>query len=161
MEDAGKTNILINQEDTNGKTLDQAFIYGEKDNKIFISLQMKCLSNKVEHYNTLKNINKENIKENCQSILLTSELDLNVHIRQWHYIIIAYYNKEEKDNIYCKQLERHCKQKDLELFYFDPLEQKLYNKELKMPKKLRFLIGQTLIIIFQNQIHITQFIMKK
>ena len=38
MEDTGRTNILINQEDTNGKTLDQAFIYGEKDNKIFIGL---------------------------------------------------------------------------------------------------------------------------
>ena len=137
IKDIDDTSILINQVDANGKTLDQAFIYGKKDNKILIGLQMKCLSDKVDHYNTLKNINKDSIKQNCQSILLRSKFDLNIQIKQWHYIIIAYYNKDEKDNIYCKQLERHCKKQDLEIFYFNPLEQKLYDKQFKVVKKIQ------------------------
>ena len=131
IKDVDNNGILINQEDANGKTLDQAFIYGDKDNKKLLGLQMKCLSDRVSQYNTLQNINKENIKQNCQTILLRSKLDLNVEIKEWHYIIVAYYNPEEKDNIYCKQLERHCKQNDLEIFYFNPEKQKLYNNKFK------------------------------
>ena len=33
--------ILIDQKNRNGKTLDQAFLYGNKDEKILIGLQMK------------------------------------------------------------------------------------------------------------------------
>ena len=124
-------NILINQEDVNGKTLDQAFIFGEKDNKKFLGLQMKCLSNKVEHFTSLKSIKKENIKQNCQNILLRCKLDLNITIKEWHYILVAYYNKNESENVYCKQLESHCKSNDLEIVYFNPEEQQLYNKEFK------------------------------
>ena len=136
IKDVDNNGILINQEDANGMTLDQAFIYGDKDNKKLLGLQMKCLSDRVSQYNTLQNINKENIKQNCQTILLRSKLDLNVEIKEWHYIIIAYYNPEEKDNIYCKQLECHCKQNDLEIFYFNPEKQKLYNNKFKEIKSI-------------------------
>ena len=137
--DIGDRSILINQEDSNGKTLDQAFIYGKKDKKIFLGLQMKCLSNKVEHSTTLKNIYKENIKQNCQSILFRCKSDLNVQIKEWHYIIIAYYNnkEKEKDNVYCKQLLRHCKQKDLEIYFFNPEEQKIYNNKFVEVEKIQ------------------------
>ena len=136
IDNIGKKNILINQEDANGKTLDQAFIFGEEDNKIFLGLQMKYLSNKIEHSTLLKSINKEEIKGDCQNILLRCKLDLNVQIKEWHYILVAYYNKKDKDNIYCKQLEKHCKCNDLEIVYFDPEEQKLYDKDFK---KIKFI----------------------
>ena len=129
-------NILINQEDVNGKTLDQAFIFGEEDNKIFLGIQMKCLSDKVDNYTDLKNINKEDIKKYCQSVLLRCKFDLNIQIKEWHYILFAYYNKKDKENIYCKQLERHCKCYDLEIVYFDPEEQHLYDKEFKKIKEI-------------------------
>ena len=136
LDNIGDKNILINQEDVNGKTLDQAYIFGEEDNKIFLGLQMKCLSDKVDHSTSLKSINKEDIKKDCQSILLRCKFDLNVQIKEWHYILVAYYNKKDKENIYCKQLERHCKCKDLEIVYFDPEEQHLYNKEFKKIKEI-------------------------
>ena len=129
--------LLINQEDVNGKTLDQAFIFGDENNKIFLGLQMKCLSNKVDHFTTLKSINKENIKQNCQNILLRCILNLNIEIKEWHYILVAYYNKNEIDNTYCKQLERHCKRNDLEIVYFNPEEQLLYDKEFKKIKNIK------------------------
>jgi hypothetical protein len=129
-------NILINQEDLNGKTLDQAFIFGEEDNKIFLGIQMKCLSDKVDNSTALKNINKEDIKKYCQSVLLRCKFDLNIQIKEWHYILFAYYNKKDKENIYCKQLERHCKCYDLEIVYFDPEEQHLYDKEFKKIKEI-------------------------
>ena len=53
----------------NGKTLDQAFIYGEESNKILLGLKMICFSDKVENSIALKSINKEDIKKDCQSIL--------------------------------------------------------------------------------------------
>ena len=134
LDNIGKNNILINQEDVNGKTLDQAFIYGEEDNKIFLGLQMKCLSDKVDHSTLLKSINKEEIKEDCQNILLRCKLDLNVQIKEWHYILVSYYNKKDKENIYCKQLEKHCKSNDLEIVYFDPEEEKLYDKDFNKIK---------------------------
>lgn len=132
----GDENILINQEDVNGKTLDQAFIFGEEDNKIFLGIQMKCLSDKVDNSTALKNINKEDIKKYCQSVLLLCKFDLNIQIKEWHYILFAYYNKKDKENIYCKQLERHCKCYDLEIVYFDPEEQHLYDKEFKKIKEI-------------------------
>ena len=137
IKDISKKSILLNQEDVNYKTLDQAFIFGEKDNKKFLGLQMKCLSNKVNHSTLLKSINKENIKQNCQNILLRCKLDFNFQIQEWHYILVAYYNKKEVDNIYCKQLAHHCKVNDIEIVYFDPEEQKLYNKEFKAIDKIK------------------------
>ena len=122
-------NILIIQEDINNKTLDQIFIYGENNNKILLGLQMIYFSDKVDNSNSLNNVNKEKIKKEFQNILLHFKIDLNIQIKQWHYILIAYYNKKDVDNIYCKQLERHCKNNDLEIVYFDPEEKKLYNNE--------------------------------
>ena len=136
IKDIKENSILINQEDANGKTLDQAFIYGEKNNKIFLGFQMKCLSDKLNHGTSLKKINKNDIKENCQNILLRSKFDFNVEIKEWHYIIIAYYNKNEKNNIYCKQLERHCKKNDIEIFYINPEEKKLYDYKFKKTNKI-------------------------
>ena len=136
IKDIDDNGILINQEDVNVKPFDQVFIYGDKDNKKLLCLQMKCLSDKISQHTALQDINKENIKQNCQAILLRANLDLNIEIKEWHFIIIAYYNKEEKNNIYCKQLERHCKQNDLEIFYFNPENQKLYNNKFKEVKKI-------------------------
>ena len=90
---------------------------------------MICFSDKVENSIALKSINKEDIKKRLSKYSLSCKFDLNILIKEWHYILVAYYNKNDKDNIYCKQLERHCKQNDLEIVYFDPEEQKLYDKE--------------------------------
>ena len=121
IENINGKNILIEQEQVNGKTLDQAFIYSDKNGQhIFIGLQMKCLSNKTNHSTTLKGLTKENIKNNCQTILLRANKDLGINIKEWHYFIIAYYNENDIDNEFCKQLEKHCKNQDIPIVYYDP-----------------------------------------
>ena len=97
---------------------------------------MIYFSDKVDNSNSLNNVNKEKIKKDFKNILLHFKIDLNIQIKQWHYILIAYYNKKDNDNIYCKQLERHCKNNDLEIVYFDPEEKKLYNNEFIEIKRI-------------------------
>ena len=136
-------NILIEQEQVNGKTLDQAFIYSDKDEKyIFIGLQMKCLSNKTNHSTTLKGLTKENIKNNCQTILLRANIDLGIYIKEWHYFIIAYYNEKDLDNEFCKQLQKHCKNQDIPIVYYNPEIPSLYinnvnNNKFEKLKKIQ------------------------
>jgi len=121
-----KNSILIEQEQVNGKTLDQAFIYSDNNKNIFIGLQMKCLSNKANHSTSLKGITKENIKNNCKSILLHAILDLGIIIEEWHYFIVAYYNDMDIENKYCNQLQRHCKGQDIPIIYYNPENPGLY-----------------------------------
>lgn len=120
IDNINKNSILIEQEQVNGKTLDQAFIYSDNNKHIFIGLQMKCLSNKANHSTSLKGITKENIKNNCQSILVRAILDLGIKIEEWHYFIIAYYNDMDIENEFCNQLQRHCKSQDIPIIYYNP-----------------------------------------
>ena len=125
-----ENNILLEQEQVNGKALDQGFIcHLKKDNaykNIFIGLQMKCLSDKANHSTMLKNITKSNIKENIKNILLRSKLDYNIKYDEWHYFIIAYYNTLDKDNNFCRELNNHCKKENIAIIYYHPVEQALY-----------------------------------
>ena len=132
-------NILLEQEQINGKTLDQGFIYNitnENEKKyIFIGLQMKCLSDNANHSTSLKKITKKKIKENIQNILIRSKLDYDINIDEWHYYIVAYYNKLDKDNIFCNQLNEHCKSQDISIIYYDPKNPSLYiNRNNKFDK---------------------------
>ena len=126
IDNINKNNILIEHEQVNGKTLDQAFIYSNEDKQIFIGFQMKCLSDKTNHRTTLKGITKENIKNNCQSILLRAKLDLGINIKEWHYFIIANYNDNDIDNEFCRQLQKHCKNQDIPIIYYNPENQSFY-----------------------------------
>lgn len=134
IENINKNNILIEQEQVNGKTLDQAFIYSNENKQIFIGFQMKCLSNKTNHSTTLKGITKENIKNNCQSILLRAKLDLGINIEEWHYFIIAYYNDNDIDNEFCRQLHKHCKNQDIPIIYYNPENPCFYINNININK---------------------------
>ena len=134
---------MIEQEQVNEKTLDQAFIYSDKNGQhIFIGLQMKWLSNKTNHSTTLKGLTKENIKNNCQTILLRANIDLGINIKEWHYFIIAYYNENDIDNEFCKQLQKHCKNQDIHIVYYDPERpsfyiNNVYNNKFEKLKKIQ------------------------
>ena len=130
IENINENSILLEQEQVNKKTLDQAFIYSDKNKQIFIGLQMKCLSNNTNHSTNLKGITKENIKNNCQSILLRAKLDLGINIEEWHYFIITYYNDNDIDNEFCKQLQKHCKKQDIAIIYYNPENPCLYIKNI-------------------------------
>ena len=139
-------NILLEQEQINGKALDQGFIYNINNNgeekHIFIGLQMKCLSDNTDHSSLLKKITKKKIKENIQNILIRSKLDYNINFDEWHYYIVAYYNKLDKNSIFCRQLNRHCKSQDIAIIYYDPIDSSLYiNKNNKFDKILEISIS--------------------
>ena len=128
IENIKKNSILFEQEEVNGKTIDQAFIYLDKNkNKyILICLKIKFLSNKIYHSNYLKGITKDNIKNNCQAILRHSLLDFGIKIDEWHYFIIAYYNDNDIDNEFCKELQKHCKTQDIPIIYYNPENPSFY-----------------------------------
>ena len=128
IQNINNNNLLIEQEQINGKCLDQAFIYGDTTNKKFIGLQMKYLSDKINHNTLLKSINKQKIKEDCQNILLRAKFDLNIGIKEWHYFIIAYYNSDEKGNEFCRELAEHCQKFDISIIYFNPKTLKFFKR---------------------------------
>ena len=88
------------------------------------------MSNNTNHSTNLKGITKENIKNNCQSILLRAKLDLGINIDEWHYFIIAYYNDNDIDNEFCKQLQKHCKNQDIAIIYYNPENPCFYIKNI-------------------------------
>lgn len=64
--------------------MDQEFIYGDKDNKIFIGIQIKCYTNKTTNLSSYLNfIDKGKIKKNICNVLQCSKDFLNIDINQW------------------------------------------------------------------------------
>ena len=126
IESNNKNSILLEQDEVNGKTIDQAFIYLDKNKYILICLKMKFLSNKINHSNTLKDITKDNIKNNCQTILGRALLDFGIIIDEWHYFIISNYNDNDIDNEFCKQLQKHCKTQDIPIIFYNPENPSFY-----------------------------------
>ena len=55
---------------------------------------------------------------------------------------MAYYNKLDKNSIFCRQLNRHCKSQDIAIIYYDPIDPTLYiNKNNKFEKILKISIS--------------------
>ena len=79
----GDSSIFLDQYSKFGKTLDFAYIYGNKNEKTFIGFQMKCYFED----STLKNkfVNKNFIKKSCRKILVNSMKLFNCKISQWYY----------------------------------------------------------------------------
>ena len=44
----GNENVFLDQQKENGECLDYAVLFGEKDNKIFVSFQTKCFGRKSQ-----------------------------------------------------------------------------------------------------------------
>lgn len=129
----GEESLFLDQHSKSGKTLDFAYLYGSKQNKIFIGFQIKCyfensnLDNKV--------VNKGIIKDNLQKILVNSMKLFNCKITNWYYFIIFYYNSEIKNENINKYNLNKCQINGIEYFFFEPIKNKFYESSLKRIKK--------------------------
>ena len=121
----GDENIFIDQVNSKGKIVDYAFLFGEKDNKKLVTFQMKCYSTLT----TLDNIfeDKTRIKENISPMLINSIKLFNCVIKEWHYILVFYYNTKDKiiNNIVIKKFF-NCMNKNIEYLLYDPTNDKFY-----------------------------------
>ena len=80
---SGDESIFLDQFSKFGKTLDFAYLYGKKNDKVFIGFQMKCYfekSNLKEKF-----IYKPYIKKNCRKILVNTMKLFNCKITHWYY----------------------------------------------------------------------------
>jgi hypothetical protein len=112
--------LLINQNFIRGKYLDLAFIYG---GKTFIGIQIKAYTNKTSNLSSNLNfLDKSKIKENIFKIIEHLKKLLNVDIKEWKYLLILYYNKNDKDGPYCSELVNKCKVKNIGYIFYDPYE---------------------------------------
>ena len=66
----GNENVFLDQQKENGECLDYAVLFGEKDNKIFVSFQMKFFGRKSQI--NVNALNKIYIKEKMKNILVNS-----------------------------------------------------------------------------------------
>ena len=120
-------NILLNQKNNQGESLDQALVFEVEGKKIFLGIQIKCYSPDTKGgaftYET-----KAKIKEKCKNVIKGVEKLLNCHLSEWHYILILYYNKKDVEGEPNQFLIEHCKKNYIEYIFYDPNEKKFYDK---------------------------------
>ena len=89
---------------------------------------------KNSHGEGIVKIKKDLIKDNYYKKLLNSKYLLGIEIDEWHYVIVAYYNKKDKiDGPYCKKLINHCNKNGIEYIFLILLN---VNFMIEMKKKL-------------------------
>ena len=135
--------ILIEQEKINGRCIDMAMIWKNKENKnIFIGFQMKCFREDTKGGNASK-ISKMLIKCNYVDILMNSEELLGITIDEWHYIMILfYYHKTKEVNEICRYLVNKCIKNRIKYIFYEPIEEKFYDNELKEIKNFYKLLDE-------------------
>ena len=135
--------ILIEQEKINGRCIDMAMIWKTNENKnIFIGFQMKCFREDTKGGNASK-ISKMLIKCNYIDILMNSEELLGITIDEWHYIMILfYYHKSNEINEICRYLVNKCITNRIKYIFYEPIEEKFYDNELKEIKNVYKLLDE-------------------
>ncbi len=129
--------ILISQRQFSGEALDLGVLLGDKDNKKFIGFQMKFYD---KNTHLKEPITKDSIKEKIHPILINCLKNFGINIVEWHYIMCLYYNNTD-ENEYNEHLVRNCKNHDIQYIFFNPIENKFYdrNKEVLNKIDLNFL----------------------
>ena len=121
----GNKNYFIDQRKKQGRLLDYAILYGEKQNKSFIGLQMKCYFKETKTIAD-KFVNKMKIKAKCQHILFQSMLTFDCKITNWYYYLIFCYNPNKPDySINNSLLDKY--KYDVGILLYNPIEKKFYD----------------------------------
>ena len=136
----GNENLFIDQTNTNGRVVDYAFLFGERENKKLVLFQMKCYSN----YTSLADlfVNKNEIKEKLSPMLLNSIKLFNCLISEWFYILVFYYNIKDSFTSYIGiKTISSCINKDIEYLLYDPIQDLFYlnSKEIKESENLELM----------------------
>ena len=123
---SGNENILIDQTNSNGKIVDYAFLFGERENKKFVTFQMKCYSNNTNLEDIFEN--KYIIKNQLSKMLINSIKLFNCKITEWHYILVFYYNDKDKLSSIGIKTILSCINKNVEFILFNPINNMFYLK---------------------------------
>ena len=128
----GDMSIFINQKNKRGKLLDLAYVYGKKEEKVFIGFQMKAYDEESS-YSSKFNPTKDSIKKALQPMIINIKYLMDMNIISWHYIVIIFYNKNKPEGKqYFKEIVNTCKNNGLEYILYEPFENKFYNRNLEM-----------------------------
>jgi len=123
---SGNESIFLDQFPKWGKALDFAYLYGNKDNKIFLGFQMKCYFQNSDLNDNV--VNKSYIKNSCRKILVNSMKLFNCKITQWYYYLIFYYNHDNINENISKQNLLKCNENNISYFFYDPKQKNFYIK---------------------------------
>ena len=124
----GNENLLIDQTNSSGQIVDYAFLFGNKDDKKLLLFQMKCYSSDTNLEDIF--LNKTSIKYGLSALLINSIKLFNCKIKEWHYILVFYYNDKDNliNNVGLKTLFS-CSNKEIEYILFNPVSDKYYMRE--------------------------------
>lgn len=129
--------IIIRQIQITGKCLDSALLFGNKDEKTLVCLQMKFYDPKTPLSSEDRNgLQKSFIKTTCKSILSNLFLKFDIRVEKWYYILILHLDYEAKS--YNTNFVKICKDNDIEYLFYDPNKNKFYDKEIKPSNEMTF-----------------------
>ena len=133
----GDENIFLTQSKFNGECIDYAILFGEKNDKTFVSFQMKCYGNNTNIPDDA--IDKMYVKNKIKNILVNSIFLFNCEIKHWYYYIVCYFNESDivNNNLNDKEIER-CILKNIEILLYNPEKNKFYDKSKKEIYELPF-----------------------
>ena len=120
----GDESIFLNQFNKRGKTLDFAYLYGNKNEKTFIGFQMKCYFDKSDLSNDV--VDKCKIRKDCQKILVNSMKLFNCKITKWCYYLVFYYNSQDQDENTKQTNLTKCERNNVSYFLYEPIEKNFY-----------------------------------
>ena len=123
----GDENIFLNQSKENGECVDFAVLFGEKNDKTFVSFQMKCYGSNTSVDEKVKD--KIYIKDKIKEILVNSMALFNCQIKHWYYYLVFYFNKNdtENNNLNYKEIEKGS-YSNIAFLLYNPEEKKFYKK---------------------------------
>ena len=123
----GNENFFIDQKNPNGKMVDYAILYGDKNEKHLVAFQMKCYSSNT----TLEDIfiNKTKIRDKLSPALINSSKLFNCQIKFWDYFLIFYYNEKDiiNNNIGLRAIIPLISE-NIDYLLYNPKEKKFYSE---------------------------------
>ena len=144
--------ILIEQDKTNGACIDMALIWNKDNKNIFIGFQMKCFREETRGGNAAK-ISKLSIKNAYLDILKNSNDLLGIDIQEWHYIMVIYYNPNNKNHNsgICSYLVKKCLINGIKFIFYCPEDNYFYDsKKNKIMSKFTLLDDKSNLDYVEN-----------
>ena len=129
--------VGFRQKKITGECLDYALLLGNQKNKKFLGIQIKCYSPDTTGENFSRET-KSTIKEKCKNVINGIKSVFNIDIKEWHYLLILYYNTRDKEGEPNTFLINHCKKNNLEYIFYDPEKKQFLDKDFQDNFKFKF-----------------------
>ena len=128
----GNMSVFINQSNQRGKKLDLAYVYGKKEEKVFIGFQMKAYNEDDSSHDCKFDATKDDLKKALQPMIVNIKYLMDMDIKSWHYIVIILIDaQKEEGKQYFKSIVKKCKQNGFEYIFHEPTKQKFFDRNFK------------------------------